>query len=142
MAALLKAREAWGNDMPDWVHVLASACDETSQNKVAKRLERSAPLVSQVLGKKYPGDMVLIEDLVRGVLMKETISCPVLGETPKQTCRKWRARAGRFQNVNTQYVQMYRACNACPVHLAETDTETPNPEDAPNDLDQDDIRAS
>ena len=28
-----KALVAWSSDMPDWIAVLAKACDETSQNK-------------------------------------------------------------------------------------------------------------
>lgn len=137
MAAVLKstarekAREAWGDPLPDWIEALARACDATSQNQAAQKLERSAALVSQVLGRKYPGDLALIEDLVRGVFLKETETCPVLGEIGRQTCRKWRARAARFQNVNSQYVTMFRACNACPVHL-ETPT-TDSDEDTPDD---------
>ena len=125
MGALLKAqdKDAWGPDLPDWIEALAKACDATSQNRVAKQLERSAPLVSQVLGKKYPGDMALVEDLVRGVFMKETISCPGFGyEIGKQKCRKWRARAGTYLSVNPRYAHMFRACNACPIHLEEKDT--------------------
>ena len=124
MGALLKAqdKDAWGPDLPDWIEALAKACDATSQNRVAKQLERSAPLVSQVLGKKYPGDMALGEDLVRGVLMKETISCPAMGEIGKQTCRKWRGRAKTFENVHPRYAMMFRACNECPIHLDEKDT--------------------
>lgn len=114
MGALLRAREAWGNNLPDWVEVLARACDESSQNKVAKQLKRSAPLVSLVIGQNYSGDMQVVEDLVRGVFMKETVTCPVHGEIGKQICRKWQTRAGKFQNVNSQYVTMFRACNNCP----------------------------
>ena len=119
MAALSKAQEAWGENMPDWIEVLAQACDATSQNQVARRIERSAALVSNVLAQKYTGDMAAVEDLVRGVFMKQTVTCPVLGELGLQTCRKWRGRAGRFQNVNSQYVTMYRACIRCPIRLKE-----------------------
>lgn len=112
MSALETAKEAWG-DPPAWIIALAKECDRTSQNKVAKRLSRSAPVVSGVLRKSYRGSMEAIEDIVRGTLLKETIRCPVLGEIEKQHCRKWRARSRKFENTNSQTVTMYRACNRC-----------------------------
>lgn len=125
MSAMEKAQEAWGPEMPDWIVALATACDRTSQNRAARAIERSASLVSHVLARSYKGDMRAVEDLVRGVFMKGTVECPVFGDLALQECRKWRGRARKFQNVNSQYVQMYRACNRCPVH-----TQT---EDAPHD---------
>lgn len=119
MAALLKAKTAWKDAMPDWVAALATACDNSSQNKVARKLERSPALVSTVLSNSYKGDMSAVEDLVRGVFMAGTLACPVFGDIGLQQCRKWRGRARSFQNVNSQYVQMYKACNRCPVHLSE-----------------------
>ena len=58
------AQLAWGDAMPDWVKVLAVECTKTSQAKVAKRLNRSASLVSTVLRAKYPGDMQAVEEIV------------------------------------------------------------------------------
>lgn len=116
MSAFDTAREFWGEGIPDWVEALARACDETSQNKVALRLERSAALVSNILRNRYPADTSAVEDIVRGTFMSGRIACPVLGEIGTHLCRKWRSRAGHFENVNAQYVTMYRACNRCPVH--------------------------
>lgn len=116
MSAQETAREAWGADIPDWVLVLARECDRTSQNKVAQAIERSGSLVSTVLRRSYKGRMDIVAELVRGTFMAETMDCPALGRIGPQVCRKWRKRAGQFSNVNFQYVQMYRACNACPVH--------------------------
>ena len=109
------ACEAWGT-LPDWIEALARECDRTSQNKAAKRLERSASLVSAVLRRRYTGDMAAVEDIVRGALMSTTADCPVLGDLPLDICRRWRSRAREFSNVNSQYVTMYRACNRCPRH--------------------------
>ena len=72
------AERAWGKDLPDWVLALANACAATSQNRVAQDLDRSASLVSNVLRRKYPGDMAAIEERVRGVFMATVISCPCL----------------------------------------------------------------
>lgn len=123
MGHLDKAREAWGS-APDWVLALGAEADRSSQNKVAGLLGVSASLVSGVLSAKYTGDMTRIEDLVRGTLMKETLSCPVLGEIGKQTCRKWRAKAGTFSGANSLNITMFRACNKCPVHVKETTLHT------------------
>ncbi|MBP0483966.1 hypothetical protein [Sagittula salina] len=123
MSALEKARSAWGEDMPNWVRALAEECDRSSQNKAADRIGRSPSLVSNVLAAKYAGDMAAVEDLVRGILLSETLACPALGEIGKKDCRDWRTKAREFRNVNTLYVQMFRACNRCPRHR-DTTTET------------------
>lgn len=109
-----KARVAWGKECPDWVLLLARACDETSQNKVAVRMNRSASLVSAVLAGKYKGDMEAVEDVVRGVFAARTVECPRLGTIPANECRDWQARSGRFLPVNALRRDMYIACNRCP----------------------------
>ncbi|KJS43529.1 MAG: hypothetical protein VR71_10045 [Roseovarius sp. BRH_c41] len=123
MSALDTAREFWGEALPDWVAALAEACDRDSQNKVARRMERSASLVSSILRNRYQADTSLVEDLVRGHFMKATVACPVQGEIGLQVCRKWRGKARHFENVNSQTVTMYRACNRCPVHMGDDDAE-------------------
>ncbi|MCA8880368.1 MAG: hypothetical protein KDA73_10540 [Rhodobacteraceae bacterium] len=119
------ARAAWGAAPPDWIEVLARACARTSQNQVAKRLGRSASLVSTVLRGSYRGDMAAVEERVRGVLMARTVDCPALGTIPAQVCQDWRARARSFAGVNALRVQMFRACRNCPRNRKEDrDVET------------------
>lgn len=113
------AQGAWGPAIPDWVARLASECEATSQNAVAKRLGRSASLISTVLRAKYPGDMTAVEDIVRGALMSATIQCPVLGDLPTHICRLWRDRAKDFAGHNALRVTMFRACHRCPRNKAE-----------------------
>lgn len=114
---LEKAISAWGEDMPAWVRTLATQCDLTSQNAVAKRLQRSAASVSQTLGKTYPGDMSAMRKLVEGAFMSITVECPVFGTYPLDSCQRWRQRTKRAtSNSNSQQVQMYRACNQCPLN--------------------------
>lgn len=108
------ARLHWAAPLPDWVEALARACTETSQNKVAARLGRSAALVSTVLRNRYGGDMAAVEELVRGHLLAETVNCPSLGVLPLHECRAWRAKARAFQNTNALRVRMWRACQMCP----------------------------
>ena len=121
MSAMDTARDAWGDAIPEWIAALATECDRTSQNRTAKRLDRSASLVSYVLRNRYQGDLNAVEDIVRGTLMAQHVSCPVLGEIGTHVCRKWRAKARRFENVNSQHVTMYRACNRCPVNAPQDD---------------------
>ena len=106
-------RAHWGAPLPDWVAALAEACAQSSQNKVAARLGRSAALVSTVLRNRYAGDMLAVEELVRGHLLAETVTCPSLGTLPLHECRAWRAKADAFQNTNSLRVRMYRACRFC-----------------------------
>jgi hypothetical protein len=117
MSALDTAREFWGAGIPDWVEALALACDRTSQNKVAQEIGRSGSLVSNILRARYPADTGVVEDLVRGHFMRESVECPVMGTIGKQVC----GRTRQFQNVNHQYVTMYRACNRCPLHKGDDD---------------------
>lgn len=108
------AREHWGKDLPDWVALLADRCAETSQNKVAKRLNRSAALVSAVLRNRYEGDMQAVEEVVRGVFELATVVCPALGEVQTNLCRDWQMKAAKYSNENSERVRMYRACHRCP----------------------------
>ncbi len=108
------AIKAWGTDLPDWVERLALECAATSQNKVATKINRSAAMISQVLRRKYPGDLSAVEELVQGVFMAAVIECPALGLIPSNECQDWRIKARQFVNVNAMRVRMYRACARCP----------------------------
>ncbi len=109
------ARGLWGDPVPDWIIVLAEECGRSSQSKVAKRMGRSAALVSNVLRNKYSGDMQAVEDVVRGVFMGQRIDCPALGQTSTAACRDWQAMSRTFSNENSERVRMYRACRSCPL---------------------------
>lgn len=113
------AKDAWGDTIPAWVMRLAEACEQTSQNKVAKRLERSAALVSQVLNNKYAAELDLVEELVTGKLLAATRVCPELGDLALDQCQNWRRKARVFNGANSQGVKMYRACHRCPIYLRE-----------------------
>lgn len=108
------ARENWGDSLPDWVALLAERCAETSQNRVAKRLNRSAALVSAVLRNCYAGDMAAVEEVIRGVFERATVDCPAKGTMQSNICRDWQLKARSPSNENNERVRMYRACNRCP----------------------------
>lgn len=109
------AAAAWGHDAPDWVLVLAEACDRSSQNSIAKKLNYSGSVVSGVLNKVYKGTYVTIEQAVRGLLMAETHECPVAGEISKLLCLKNQKKAAEFNPTSRYRVELFRACRGhCP----------------------------
>ena len=108
MSALAAAREKWGDALPDWVETLALSCDRTSQAKVAKELDRSSALVSQVLNAKYTGSLERVEELVRGVFLDSKVACPALGEIPVSNCQNWRDKAAKFVMAGPLRLRMFR----------------------------------
>jgi hypothetical protein len=108
------ARTAWGADLPDWVEALAAACSRTNQSEVARRLDRSGAVISQILRRVYPAKTDRIEERVRGVLMARTVECPVHGPLATDKCQDWREKAREFVLGSPSRRQMYRACHACP----------------------------
>lgn len=111
-----KMRAAWGEDAPDWIVALAEACALSSQNKVAARIGRSAAVVSQLLARRYPGDLDGAEARIRGVFMNGRVTCPELGQMSSKECQDWQAKARNFGNANMLRVRMFRACNRCPLN--------------------------
>lgn len=109
---VVRASDAWGTP-PDWVLVLAEACNSENQTAVGKRLGYAGSTISQVLSSSYPGDMDRLEQVVRGVLMAETVICPRLGETSRNVCQQWQRRP--FSTASSNAVAMYQACRSgCP----------------------------
>lgn len=107
------ARAHWGADLPDWISALAMAAAETSQNKVARKLGYTAPVVSQVLRNKYAGDLGRIELLTRSVLMLARRDCPALGEILLAECLRHQDEARNPGSPNPLRANMRRACNRC-----------------------------
>lgn len=116
ITAIEKARGAWGDDIPNWVVKLAEEIDASSQNQVAKSLDRSPTLVSYVIRNRYTGDMIAVEQRVRAIFMEETMVCPALGEIGANECQDWRSEAAKgFSPLNSKRTRMFLACNACPI---------------------------
>ncbi|MCK5606028.1 hypothetical protein KAR91_29285 [Candidatus Pacearchaeota archaeon] len=107
------ATKSWGDDLPEWVRVLATECDLTNQSKVGKKLNYSGSMISQVLRKKYKGNLAAIESAVRGQLLQATVDCPVLDAILSSTCLENQRKP--FSAASPQRVQLYHACNGgCP----------------------------
>jgi len=80
------AKRNWGAALPDWVLALAEEATRTSGADVARRLGYSGAVVSGVINGTYGGDMATVEAKVRGLLMNETVVCPVLGDLSRDRC--------------------------------------------------------
>ena len=107
-------RDAWGSAAPEWVITLACACDSSNQTAVARRLGVSHSVIGPVLRNSYQGRLDRIEQRVRGELMNECVTCPVLGEITKKRCIEEQARAGSgYSATNAIRVELRRACRAC-----------------------------
>lgn len=118
-ANLNRAIAAWGEDLPDWVRMLASACDRSTQRAVADRLGKSGGFVSRLLNRCYGARYDEPEMLVRATFGAETVECPVMGEIPLAGCVRNRRRKGAPRNHLQQI--WARSCPTCPLN-------TDNPE--------------
>lgn len=121
------AREAWGENLPDWVEALAKECDRTSQRKAAQRINYSAGAVNTILRNRYNARTDGIETAIRGELMSETVNCHHIGVIGSHVCASWRAKRRSGLRANTLQRQMSRACGSCP--LFPENEETPLSED-------------
>lgn len=111
--AVEKANTAWGADLPDWVLVLAEACSKTNQSTVARRIDYSPAVVSSVLSNSYKGDIGRVEQMVRGALMSETVTCPLLGDIARNVCLEWQAKP--YAATSSHRAAMFHACRSnCP----------------------------
>ena len=108
MSALARAVESWGDALPDWVHILAEACDDSSQKKVSVEIGFSAGAVNQVLSNSYKAGLGAVKQAVEGALMNSTVNCPVMGEMPANRCLENQKR--EFATTNTMRVRIYKAC--------------------------------
>lgn len=107
-----KARAAWGSP-PDWIVALAEACQNETQTGVARRLSVSGSQISHVLANNYAGRLDRIEQLVRGVYLGATVSCPVLGDIGRDRCLEEQSRT--YAATSSVRVRLFHACRAgCP----------------------------
>ncbi len=76
MSAIETAKQYWGENLPDWIEVLANESDKSSQNKIAQKIGKSSAAISQVLKNIYPGTIANIEAAVRANLMDGLLAQP------------------------------------------------------------------
>jgi hypothetical protein len=105
------AKTAWNGLMPEWLIVLATKCDSTSQAKTAKRIGFSPAVVSLVLKNKYCGNLNNVEKAVRLAFMPGTVVCPILGEISEADCVRHQSQP--FAATSSMSVRLYKACRQC-----------------------------
>lgn len=111
-ANLSRARAAWGAEPPEWVIALARACDESSQGKVARRLNMSATVINQAIGNKYGASLNEFAIRVSGEFLRATVICPVLGEISTRRCQDERSQP--FSTSSRIAARLSLACTICP----------------------------
>lgn len=111
---IARAIAAWGEAMPDWVRLLAAACDKSSQRLVADRLGKSHGYVSRILNRKYAGSYDEAGTIVRVAYGSDQVECPVMGEMPLASCVRNRRRKGLPTN-RLQHLWA-RHCPVCPLN--------------------------
>lgn len=111
LSATARMRRAWGATPPDWVAVLAEACERESQAGVAGRIGYSPSVVNQILGRKYRGNLARVERAVRLEYLPERVACPVLGAITTSRCSVHQRRPSR---ANVVLAELARTCPRCP----------------------------
>lgn len=107
-----RAEAGWKKPLPEWVRLLAGACDQTSQREVAAKLGKSSGYVSRLINNTYTGDMAEAASLVRATYGSDTVDCPVAGPIPLAGCRSNRRR--KAPAVNLVHRLWAKNCPTCP----------------------------
>lgn len=107
-----RAASAWGNPMPEWVRLLAEACDRSSQGAVARELDRSNGYVNRLIHRTYAGSYPEAENIVRAKFSADEVACPLWGKIPLASCLQLRRRKAAPQNRMHQTCA--RTCPTCP----------------------------
>ncbi len=111
--AITTVTATW-HPLPEWVRVLAEEVDQVGSRRViGQKVGYSPTTISQVINKKYPGDLKKLEDRVRGALMGDSVECPVTGSITLDACRNYQGR--KFSATSSFHTRLYRACRSgCP----------------------------
>ncbi len=99
--------------MSNWINVLRAECESTSQSKAAALIGYSTAVVNQVLKGTYNGDLISVEEVVRGALMGATVECPAIGTIPRNRCIEHQRRSNNFASTNPLRVQLHKTCPTC-----------------------------
>ncbi len=117
---LATARKAWGDDLPDWIEVLANEANRRTQRSAAGRLGYTGAVLSAVFAKKYKGNMANVEARTRGALMGLTVVCPVVGEISRDRCLDEQKMG--LTGASSLRARIYRACRGgCPQSQIKTE---------------------
>ncbi|MBY6223592.1 helix-turn-helix domain-containing protein [Ferrimonas balearica] len=110
--------------MSNWIEVLAEQAKQHGQKAVADKLGLSRTTISQVINRKYPGDLARVQALVEGAYMDKAVACPVLGCLPLNECLIH--QANKRTTGSPIRIKLYRACRSgCPNSLYHPGSESP-----------------
>jgi hypothetical protein len=109
---IVKAREAWGADMPRWIALLADYADRKGQKAAGDIIGRSGGFVSRVLRNDYPGNLERSEALILTRFDTASVDCPEFGDIPHESCRSNRRRKGPPANFLQR--RFADVCPNCP----------------------------
>lgn len=111
---LARAREAYGDALPDWIEALAREANRTTGAAAGKRCGFGGSTLSQICSNTYGAkDWSTIESRVRGALMNENVDCPVLGEIGRDHCLDEQKK--KHVGTSQQRTALYHACRrGCP----------------------------
>ncbi len=98
---------------PKWLVILKEEVDRSSIAAVARKLEYSRPVISLVLGEKYPGDVKKVAAKVL-TTFSDSVFCPFLdGEIKNSQCQDFQSRDMPTSDPNA--LRHWCACrNGCP----------------------------
>ncbi|MDD3446904.1 MAG: hypothetical protein PHS60_15965, partial [Zavarzinia sp.] len=89
-----QARAAWGAP-PAWISTLAETVDRDGVKMAAEAIGYSATTAYEVIRGQYKGRLDAVEQAVRAALMRDHVTCPVLGEITGAACLQAQSRKVR-----------------------------------------------
>lgn len=107
---MAKALSVWG-EPPDWIAALASACDGSTQSRVAQNLGLNPGYLSWALTRQHARYHPRVEAAVRGRLMAAHVECPILGTLRLDRCAL--LRTGRARLSPAMRARLAQACPTC-----------------------------
>lgn len=94
-----------------WFIALQSAANTMSQAKLAAKCGISGTAINQVLKGNYQGSINNVSEKVKGALLEQSVTCPVLDTITTDVCANHRNKG--FKPNNPMRVQLFRACQKC-----------------------------
>ena len=114
MTNMIKAEEAWGDALPNWVKLLAAAADQLGQKAAGTAIGRSGGFVSRVIRNDYPGNLDISAQLIEARFGSASVPCPEYGDIPHDSCRRNRRRKGPATNFLQR--RFAESCPRCPLN--------------------------
>lgn len=94
-----------------WLTQFRETVDRFGTSEVARRLECSAGLVSQIYHGKYASPLDKWRERFLDAYSPALVDCPILGQIARPTCAMHRGRG--FAATNPIRVQLFRTCPTC-----------------------------